>query len=50
MELCHLIIRILDWKILERVDIIFNYGIPTNERYPWVVAFNVKVGDLILAS
>jgi len=32
------------------VDIIFNYSIPTNKHHPRVIAFDVKVGDLILAS
>ena len=49
-ELCHLITRISDWKTSERVDIIFDYGVPTNERHPRVVAFDVKVSDSILAS
>jgi hypothetical protein len=38
-----LITKISDQEGSERVEIVFDYGVPADERQPEVVAFNVKV-------
>lgn len=44
-RISHLITRVLDDKKLERVDIIFNYGSPTIECQPRVMAYSITVKD-----
>jgi len=41
----HLITKISDRKRSERVDIVFDYGVPLDARQPQVKAFDVKVAD-----
>ena len=40
VEICYLIAKISDWKGSERADIIFSYGVPSNDYRPRVMAFN----------
>jgi len=42
-EICHLITKMSDEKGSERVDIIFDCDVPTNDCQPKVMAFKVKV-------
>ena len=46
----HLITTTSDEKknLKERVDIVFDYGVPTNECQPQVVAYSVKVDGSLL--
>ncbi|OCK74664.1 hypothetical protein K432DRAFT_386676, partial [Lepidopterella palustris CBS 459.81] len=45
IEIRHLITRIADEKGSERVDIVFDYGVPADECQPEVVAFKVRIDD-----
>ena len=47
-EIRHLITKISDEKGSERVDIVFDYGVPTSECRPQVMAFKVKFNGLVL--
>jgi hypothetical protein len=42
-KISHLITKVLDDKKLERVDIIFDYGSPTIECQPPVIAYSITV-------
>ncbi|KAF2817574.1 uncharacterized protein BDZ99DRAFT_19130 [Mytilinidion resinicola] len=44
-EICHLITKISDRKGSDRVDIVFDYGVPLDADGPNVMAFDVKCSD-----
>ncbi|KAF2177365.1 hypothetical protein K469DRAFT_375938 [Zopfia rhizophila CBS 207.26] len=43
-EIRHLATKISNAKRFDRVEIVFDYGVPTNDREPAVRAFKVRVG------